>query len=82
MVLSKRVQHFGIAMDMIVNYNPDIDHVEEVHNIIVIDEQDNAEVDICDILDAYGGNALYILVNQFDWNEQYKIAQSELNANL
>lgn len=82
MVLSKRVQHFNVIMDLIVDYNPDIDHVESVHNIIVIDEKDNAEVDICDILDAFGGNAINILVNQFDWDEQYKIALSELNAEL
>ena len=82
MVLSKRVQYFNVIMDLIVDYNPDIDHVESVHNIIVIDEKDNAEVDICDILDVYGGNAINILVNQFDWDEQYKIALSELNANL
>ena len=82
MVLSKTVEHFGTTMDIIVEYNPEINDVELVHNVIVKDGQDNAEVDICDILDAYGGNALKVLINQFDWDEQYKIALSELNAEL
>jgi hypothetical protein len=82
MVLSKTVEHFGITMDVIIEYNPEINDVELVHNIFVKDEHDNAEVDIADILDAFGGNALKVLINQFDWEEQYKIALSELNAEL
>ncbi|CAB5217853.1 hypothetical protein UFOVP208_21 [uncultured Caudovirales phage] len=82
MILSKRIEHFGVTMDLIVDYNADIDHVDLVHNVFVKDETDGAEVDICDIMDAYGGNALYILVNKIDWNEQYLIALSELNSNL
>ena len=82
MVLSKRVEHFGVTMDLIVEYDPDIDHVNLVYNILVCDNNDGHEVDIADILDTFGGNAINILVNQFDWDEQYKIALSELNAEL
>lgn len=82
MVLSKTIQHDSVEMDILVEYNSDINDVEFVHSIIVTDKSDNAEIEIGEILDAYFGAILKFLISTIDWEEQYKIALSELNLDL
>jgi hypothetical protein len=81
MVLSKNLEFFGTSMDIIINYNPEVTDIDLYH-VIVKDEKDNDEVDITELMYTYFEKSLNEMVKEIDWDEEYKIATSELNTDL
>lgn len=77
MILMKQISKDNVAFDVIVNYNYDINCVDEIISVIARDENDGAEIVITNVL--YDYFKLDDFIDNIDWHEIYSNFKNERN---